>query len=255
MVDGVLRSIPVVSLDCGHQLSRICARDLVRSNGNKCPVCRAEIAAIDRGRITSASVQSGLAVEANETNDDEERQQVIDEVGFDGMALEFASEALRNDEEVVFAAVEENGLCVCFGGDAEQPDRRFRRCESEWTGSAFASEGVRNDRTVVLAAVNQNGLALQFASEGMRDDDDVVVAAVNVQNDWLCSLHRSFGNKDLILSTVAEWNALQFVSEELRTIGTSSSKLCKIMDWLCSLHRRRCGTIGTLSSKLCKIMD
>jgi predicted methyltransferase len=80
---------------------------------------------------------------------------VLAAVKVEGFALQFASETLRNDKDVVLAAVKEHP-------DAFQ----------------FASETLRNNKGVVIAAVKQNGFVLQFASETLRNDKDVVLAAV-----------------------------------------------------------------------------
>jgi len=62
-----------------------------------------------------------------------------------GKALEFASEELQADREVVLAAV------------------------------ALASEELRADREVVLAAVERSGLALHGASEELPADRDICI--------------------------------------------------------------------------------
>ena len=57
-----------------------------------------------------------------------------------GVSLEYASQELRGDREVVLAAVHQNGVAL-----------------------EYASEELRTDREVVLAAVRQNGLAFKYA--------------------------------------------------------------------------------------------
>ena len=76
-----------------------------------------------------------------------------------GLTLQFASEALRNDE-VVFAAVE----------------------EMEWLW--VASEDTQFNVDVVFKAVTTNGEALRFPSE-LRNDREVVLAAVvRMERRW-----------------------------------------------------------------------
>jgi hypothetical protein len=57
-----------------------------------------------------------------------------------GWALEYASEELKRDREVVMEAVKQEG-----------------------TALQYASEELRGDREVVLEAVKQDGWALQYA--------------------------------------------------------------------------------------------
>ena len=72
-----------------------------------------------------------------------------------GRALEFASEELRADKEVVLAAVQQDGQAL-------------------WG----ASEELRGNRQVVLAAVQQDGSAHEYASAELQGDIEVVLAAV-----------------------------------------------------------------------------
>jgi hypothetical protein len=69
----------------------------------------------------------------------------------DGTALNFASAPLREDREVVLAAVHEHERAL-----------------------SFASADLRDDREVVLAAVRQHGQpALQYASPNLRYDREM----------------------------------------------------------------------------------
>lgn len=81
-------------------------------------------------------------------------------------ALEHASLRLRNDREVVLAAVKASGVAL-----------------------EHASLPLRNDREVVLAAVEENGQALSYASNRLKDDEQVVLAAV--EKDPYAFIHAS----------------------------------------------------------------
>ena len=80
----------------------------------------------------------------------------------DGFDLEFASEELRAERQVVLAAVKQ------FGNALE-----------------YASKELRADREIVLAAVKRNGWALRFASKELRADRQFVLAAVKAGGDAL----------------------------------------------------------------------
>merc|ERR1712167_316123 len=62
------------------------------------------------------------------------------------MGLLYASEDMKNKENVVLAAVQQNGQAL-------------------WR----ASKDMKNNENVVLAAVQQNGWALQYASKDMKN--------------------------------------------------------------------------------------
>ena len=70
-------------------------------------------------------------------------------------ALEIASDQLRQDKDVVMAAISRRGQAL-----------------------RYASDELRASKDVVLAAVSRDGLALQYAMDDMKADKDVVLAAV-----------------------------------------------------------------------------
>jgi hypothetical protein len=79
-----------------------------------------------------------------------------------GFALQYASEELKADREIVVAAVKRDGLAL-----------------------GYVSEGFKDDIEIVLAAVQQNGLALQYASEELRNDRKVVLAVIQQNEEAL----------------------------------------------------------------------
>ena len=74
--------------------------------------------------------------------------------------LDLVSINMRNNEEVVLAAVQQNFHAL-----------------------RFASDEMRNNQVVVLAAIQQNVNALRHASDEMRNNLEVVLAAVQ-QHGW-----------------------------------------------------------------------
>jgi len=75
-------------------------------------------------------------------------------------ALQYASNKLKADKEVVLAAVKQNGLAL-----------------------ENASNELNADKQVVLAAVEKDGMALEFASNEMKTDKEVVFAAMKQTDD------------------------------------------------------------------------
>jgi hypothetical protein len=78
--------------------------------------------------------------------------------------LEFASEKLKDDKQLVLTIVKKNGFVL-----------------------AYSSERLKDDKEVVMAAVQTDGWSLQYASDRLKDDYDVVMASV--------------GNKEFSLSS------------------------------------------------------
>ena len=95
-------------------------------------------------------------------------------------ALEYASEELKNDKEIVLAAVTPS---------------TYR--ERGWV-AVYASEEMRKDKDIMMAAVTNHGRALEYASEELRDDKEIVLAAVkNNGNSDLYASIRLQGDKDI----------------------------------------------------------
>jgi len=65
------------------------------------------------------------------------------------MYLQFASNQLQNNKNIVIEAVKQNGLVL-----------------------QLISNELKNDKDVVLQAVKQNGLSLKYASEELKNDID-----------------------------------------------------------------------------------
>ena len=105
---------------------------------------------------------------------------VLAAVREDGRAIQYASEALRADREVVLAAVQQNDIAFAYASKDLREDRETVLAAVREKGDALfaASDDLHADREVVLAAVRQNGWALQFADDNLRADREIVLAAV-----------------------------------------------------------------------------
>ena len=91
-----------------------------------------------------------------------------------GQFLHYISNRLRNDKEVIFAAIGAKQYLdsvddVIYYG-------------SNGIYLKYASARLKNDKEVVLKAVESNGWAFQFASEELRDDKEILLIALNSQH-------------------------------------------------------------------------
>ena len=148
------------------------------------------------------------------------KEEILQDVRRDGMALKDAPKNLKEDKTVVLTAVQQNGWAL-----------------------KYASEDLQNDRNVVLAAVRQQGLALNYASVALKDDLDIVLEAIKntptslshasttLKSDpnvvfeaikdfyWiLMYASKEFkSNKNYMLQAIRKYpKAFQYVSEELK---------------------------------------
>jgi len=104
-----------------------------------------------------------------------DKHKALSAVQKDGLALQFVSDELKSNTEVVLAALKTTPTAVKFASPA--------LCSAfKEAGLASADEWKGADRKVVFSAVRKNGLALEFASDELRSDRQIVLVAVK-QNE------------------------------------------------------------------------
>ena len=135
-------------------------------------------------------------------------------------ALQYASEAMQADREVVLAAVTTNGRELQYASDELRADKEvvLAAMKQEACALEYASDTLRADREFVLAAVTEDGCALTFASDELRADKRVVLAAMKTCGCALVSLSKALRtDREVVLAAVANAGyALQYASDELR---------------------------------------
>ena len=92
-----------------------------------------------------------------------------------GLALEFAPEALIVDKDVVLIAFNQNKDAIQYVSNRYNVMELVRK---NGLALEFASNIFKKNIFIVIAAVKQNGLALNFASDALRADKNVITAAV-----------------------------------------------------------------------------
>jgi|GEM_PF-853325 len=99
--------------------------------------------------------------------------------------LQFVSLRLRDDEEVVFKAVETNGKNIHFASHrlstkyeilsmAIRGPRGLNKEEIK----KFITAEMRNDKTVMMEVVKKAGTTLEIASPLLQDDEDIITEAI-----------------------------------------------------------------------------
>ena len=77
-------------------------------------------------------------------------------VSQNGWALQFATEMLKGERNIVMKAVSQTGWAL-----------------------QFATEELKGDREIVMNAVSQTWQALNFSAEGLRSDREIILIAVS----------------------------------------------------------------------------
>jgi len=157
---------------------------------------------MDHGEIDAFFKVNGSALQwAKEFQDDKCR--VLEAVKQDGLALEWADEDLQEDEEILKAAVAENGAALRFSRRTDSKDLVEAAIEKNGLALRHAHGLFTGDRDLVLKAVENAGLALRWANPGIKDDEEVVLAAVKREPSAL--LHASSRlrkNRNFLLKAV-----------------------------------------------------
>lgn len=98
-----------------------------------------------------------------------------------GLAIRYASERLRDDRELVMAAVSQHHEALKYASERLRDDRELilAAVSHHWNALKYASERLKDDREVVLAAVSQEGEAIRFAGERILSDYQVVLRAIS----------------------------------------------------------------------------
>eukprot|EP00929_Paragymnodinium_shiwhaense_P114649 TRINITY_DN83103_c0_g1_i1.p1 TRINITY_DN83103_c0_g1~~TRINITY_DN83103_c0_g1_i1.p1 ORF type:complete len:1422 (+),score=343.70 TRINITY_DN83103_c0_g1_i1:249-4514(+) len=149
-----------------------------------------------------------------------EKQEALMRVKADGRHLKALSEDMRQDADVVKAAVRSHGLALAY---APEPMRRDRdvvgaAVRAHGLALACAAKELRADPHIVLKAVRSHGLALHHAEKELRSHREIVMAAVESHglalqyaSEELC------GDRSLVLAAVkAHPVALIYASQDLQ---------------------------------------
>ena len=139
-------------------------------------------------------------------------------------ALEYASDELKNDREILLVAVTKNGLALEYASKELKNDREIvlaavkQDCWGPPFALQYASDELKNDREIVLAAVNQNGLALKYASNELKNDREIVLVSVT-KDGWALAYASNELKNDLEIVLTAlkqKGSILKYASDELR---------------------------------------
>lgn len=149
-----------------------------------------------------------------------DRDVVLEAVALAGDVLQYASEELRGDKEVVMTAVRKDIVRRIYSEPALQ----------------YASLALRDDKEVVLAAVSHNH-CLSHASYNLRGDKEVLMAAVSHHGIALMYASGICRDKEIVMAAVATWGlALEFASNELcgdkEVVLAAVSTHCLALDFI-----------------------
>ena len=174
--------------------------------------------------VIMAALKSGYSLPYEHVSDalKTDRDYLLEIVSLDAYCLEFFSEELKQDEQIVLAAAKHFGdAALEFGADKFKTNKNIitEAVKSSSKVLSFLAENEKNDKNLVITAVKHHGYALQYASEELRNDKDVVITAVGHNGNALQYASEELQNdKDMAMAAlINSTEAFEYVSERLQS--------------------------------------
>lgn len=106
--------------------------------------------------------------------------QIVNDEYFDGYALNYISEELKNDYDIFIAAVQRVYWTIEFASYELQMNHDIAMAAVKTDGDAlsYLPSEIRANREIVMEAVRNDGCALYYASEELKNDRELVMEAV-----------------------------------------------------------------------------
>ena len=159
-----------------------------------------------------------LGIASAEIKDDSEI--LLAAININSNSLNFASDRLRNDKSIVLKAVSQDGDSLGCASDELKNDREVVLVAVSQDGESleYASDKLKNDREVVGVAVLNGGHALRYSSDALRNDKIIVLLAVSSYGRALKYASDELKNdQEVVLLAVSDnGEALMYASDELK---------------------------------------
>ncbi len=134
-----------------------------------------------------------------------DKEVVLAAVKSDAGLLKYASDQLKNDKEIVLVAVKSHAWSLEYASKQLKNDKEVVLAALKTNGNAleYASDQLKNDKEVVLTAVNTSGNSFAYASEQIKTDREFVLTAVKVNGIAFQRASKQFKNdKEIVLAAV-----------------------------------------------------
>ena len=137
-------------------------------------------------------------------------------------ALEYASEELKSNPEFMLEVVKQNGLALEYASEELKSDSKIVMAAVKQYHQAlqYASDEIKSNFEFVKKVVNLNGLALRFASDELKNNPEIVMLAVTKSYGIaLQYASKNLKNNPEIVMAALKPNgaAFAFASEELKS--------------------------------------
>ena len=143
-----------------------------------------------------------------------------------GHHISYMSDELRDDRDVVLAAVDKDVWALSFASDRLKDDENIilEAIKINGTSIRFSSERIKNkfvnNKEIMLEIVKSRGWALKFASEKLKDDEDILLAAI------------TDGEEFDVNSENCKPLALKYTSQRLKEICGDENWVLNLKTWM-----------------------
>jgi hypothetical protein len=137
--------------------------------------------------ISNAIKNNGMILEYILEEDLQNEKKVINDpnsikfaVLSNGLALQFASDELKDSMEIVEKAVIQNGLAIQYASDKLKDSMEIVKKAVIQNGLAlqYASDRLKDNKIIVNTAIKHNGLALQYVSDKLKSRVKIIIKAL-----------------------------------------------------------------------------
>ena len=141
------------------------------------------------------------------------------------IGLQYASDAIKSDKDVVLAAVQRNGRSLRYASDDLKNDKDVVLAAISQYGGALSYVGdelLKNDKEVVLIATRKDPSTLREVSDEFRNDKEIVLNILKNNSDafgdWLQYVGPNLrGDKELMIKMAKKYyHAALYASDELK---------------------------------------
>ena len=181
----------------------------------------------DKNIVLAVMKKNGFLLEYTSDELKNDREVVIAAISnSNGQALKYASEQLKNDREVIFTALKYSSDLLKHASDEIKNDREIIIAALQKNASEYRSECVlkyvsddfKNDCEIVKIAIKNSDYALRYASDKLKNDREFVMTAVKKNGHALQSASNELKNDHEIVMTAVKNSgyALQYASEQFK---------------------------------------
>lgn len=148
------------------------------------------------------------------------KKEALDLVKKNGQALQTLNNELRNDREIVLAAINQYCYALRFASNQLKSDKDvvLSAINHNTLSLQYASEKLLNDKQFISSVIKKDGMALQYASKNLQDDKGLVLLALKNNGMFLQHVNKMLREDVEVISAALEQNnlAMEFVSYDKR---------------------------------------